>query len=81
MRFDATSPRKSRKPEPERPAAAAAAAGPGRRRPELLIGSRSAWTAKEDALVTQLVAEHGAQNWVELAKHVKGRVRKQRHTP
>ena len=37
--------------------------------------------AKEDALVTQLVAEHGAQNWVELAKHVKGRVRKQRHTP
>ena len=51
--------------------------GPGRRRPELLIGSRSAWTAKEDALVTQLVAEHGAHNWVELAKHVKGRVGKQ----
>ena len=33
--------------------------------------------AKEDALVTQLVAEHGAQNWVELAKHVEGRVGKQ----
>eukprot|EP01045_Picozoa_sp_COSAG04_P008919 COSAG04_NODE_504_length_13347_cov_231.910251_13_plen_356_part_00 len=70
------SPRKSRKPEPER-SAAAAAAGPGRRRPELLIGSRSGWTAKEDALVTQLVTEHGAHNWVELAKHVKGRVGKQ----